>query len=308
MSSADFLRLVAVPIFAMSAWRDYRTRRVPGHYWYPLYGLGLILILWETVTVSPSERSLYLIRVAISLGFIIPLSYGFWYFGLFGAADRKAFIALAIVFPIFPTFAIGSLEFPIVETIVGVFSLTILTDAVLVGITYPFLTAIRNAIKGHFAPVMFLAYPVTWDELPTAHGKLFETPSGFTHNGLDLDALRMYLRWRDLTLEELRENPEEYRDPASLPENPHPPTDGAVMRTDGGLDDPWGASVFAEEIGTPYGTTPTKLRAGIEILTDQNQVWISPGIPFLVPVFIGLLVALTYGDLLFTLLTALGLT
>lgn len=308
MSTADLLRLIAVPIFGMAAWLDYRTRRVPGHYWYPLYALGLILILWEAATVRPPERALYLIRVAISLGFIIPLSYGFWYFGLFGAADRKAFIALAIAFPTFPTYAIGGLELPIVETTVGVFSLTILTDAVLVGITYPVVTAIRNASHGHISPVMFLAFPVSWDELPTAHGKLFETPSGFTHDGLDLDALRMYLRWRDLTLRELREKPEEYRNPASLPDNPSPPTDGAVMRTDGGLDDPWGANVFSKEIGHPYGTTPAQLRAGLEVLSDRDQVWISPGIPFLVPVIMGLLVAITYGDLLFTLLAALGLT
>lgn len=307
MSTADLLRLVAIPLFGMAAIRDYRTRRVPGHYWYPLYALGLFLVVWEAATVRPPERSLYLIRVAISLGFIIPLAYGFWYFGFFGAADRKAFITLAILFPTFPTYALAGLEFPVVQTTLGVFSLTILTDAVLVGLTYPVVTAIRNATTGHIAPVMFLAIPVAWNDLPRAHGKLFETPSGFTHDGLDLDALRMYLRWRDLTLEDLRENPEEYRDPASLPEHPNPPTDGAVKRPDGGLDDPWGASLFADEIGHPYGTTPVQLRAGLEVLTHRDEVWISPGIPFLIPVFVGLLVAITYGDLLFTLLGALGL-
>jgi preflagellin peptidase FlaK len=36
-------------------------------------------------------------------------------------------------------------------------------------------------------------------------------------------------------------------------------------------------------------------------------VWVSPGLPFVVPMFVGLLLALTYGDLLFGLLGAVGL-
>jgi preflagellin peptidase FlaK len=36
-------------------------------------------------------------------------------------------------------------------------------------------------------------------------------------------------------------------------------------------------------------------------------VWLTPGIPFILPMFAGLVVALTYGDLLFALLSAFGL-
>lgn len=39
---------------------------------------------------------------------------------------------------------------------------------------------------------------------------------------------------------------------------------------------------------------------------DRETVWLTPGIPFLVPMFVGLLVALTYGDVLFALLRRLG--
>jgi len=35
-------------------------------------------------------------------------------------------------------------------------------------------------------------------------------------------------------------------------------------------------------------------------------VWISPGIPFIVPMFFGLLLSLVYGDVLFTAVAALG--
>jgi preflagellin peptidase FlaK len=36
-------------------------------------------------------------------------------------------------------------------------------------------------------------------------------------------------------------------------------------------------------------------------------VWFTPGIPFVVPMSVGLVVALTYGDVLFVVLRLLGL-
>jgi preflagellin peptidase FlaK len=75
-------------------------------------------------------------------------------------------------------------------------------------------------------------------------------------------------------------------------------------------DDLWGAEAFLDEVeGTAYGTTPRKLREGLEVVAepDRETVWYTPGIPFVVPMFVGLVVALTYGDLLFVLLRALGL-
>jgi len=59
--------------------------------------------------------------------------------------------------------------------------------------------------------------------------------------------------------------------------------------------------------GTAYGTTPEQLREGLEVLASEDEVWLTPGIPFIVPMFVGLVAALTFGDLLFALLLALGL-
>jgi len=70
-------------------------------------------------------------------------------------------------------------------------------------------------------------------------------------------------------------------------------------RTRPEYDDPWGADAFLEDIdGSAYGTTPETLREGLDVLATEETVWISPGTPFLVPVFAGLVIALVYGDLL----------
>ncbi|MCO8266497.1 prepilin peptidase [Haloferax sp. AB510] len=338
----DLLRLVVLPVLAWTAVRDVRTRRVPNVVWYPLAALGVVLLAWELVGHLPPETvldRLYLIRVAVSICFVVPLSYLFWRLGGFGGADAKALMVFAVLLPTFPSYTLAGTEFPLAATRLGVFSMTILTNTVIVGLAYPLFLAARNLADGEFEfPISFVGRRVSVASLSTAHGRLFESPEGITRNGLDLDALRMYLRWRGLTLADLRSDPDALRDPDSIGET-FDPTDGAVHRaaTDGGVstdlgddetvdaggdasgdpaeadadasfDDPWGAARFLDSIeGTAYGTSPEKLRGGLELVTTRESVWISPGIPFLVPMFVGLVVAFVYGDILFGVLGALGI-
>jgi preflagellin peptidase FlaK len=86
----------------------------------------------------------------------------------------------------------------------------------------------------------------------------------------------------------------------------HEPTAVGVDGRDS-FDDPWAAEQFLASIdGTAYGTTSETLREGLELVSTRERVWISPGIPFLVPMFAGLLLAVTYGDVLFGVLAMLG--
>jgi len=306
-SIPDLLRLLVVPALGWAALRDVRTRRVPNDLWGPLVLLGGVLVLWEGLLAlgTPNAFRPFAIRVAFSLLFVVPLAYAFWYVGGFGGADARAFMTLAVVYPTYPTYELLGYSLPAVETYLGVFSLTILTNTVLLGLAYPLALGVRNALGGEFSVVMFVGRRVPVLELTDTHGSLLEAESGFTRDGLDLDALRMYLRWRGLTLDDLRENPG-LRDPATLPDDPADPTDGAVV-TDGS-GDPWGAAAFLDDIeGSAYGTTPADLREGLDAIVDSEDVWVTPGVPFIVPLFVGLLLALTAGDVLFWTMDALGL-
>ncbi|ELZ49469.1 peptidase A24A prepilin type IV [Halorubrum distributum JCM 9100] len=329
----DLFRLLVVPVFAWAAIRDVRTRRLPNRLWPPLYLFGALLLVWEIVTIWPLGGFVemrFLVRVAISLLFVAPLGYAFWYLGAFGGADAKAMIALALVFPTFPAYEIAGIAFPVVDTQLGVFSLTILTNAVLLGLAYPIGLAVRNLVRGEVSSSMFLARPVATDSLPDRHGRLFEDPDGPTRGGVDLDALRMYLRWRGLALADLRAAPDDLRDPDSVGET-FDPTDGGTHvgpRTDGGravdagadgdvestadagrdFDDPWAAERFLDEIDHgAYGTDAATLRDGLDVVAREDRVLVSPGMPFVVPMTLGLVASLTFGDALFALLGAVGL-
>ena len=325
-SGPDLLRLVVLPVFAWAAWRDINTRRLPNRLWPPLVALGIGLLAWEAIQQAPFgtySGRLFLVQAGVSLLFIAPLGYAFWWLGGFGGADAKALITLAVLLPTFPRYDLGVLSLPLADTPLGVFSLTVLTDTVLIAAIAPILLAVGNLVRGHVnLKAMFFARPVSVDSIPDRHGKLFETPDGIAR-GLDLDALRMYLRWRGTTLAALQDNPQSHRDPSSV-EATHDPTDGGTHvgpRTDGGVaqpaaesavdfDDPWAAERFFDEIeGSAYGSTPEGLRDALELLasTDRETLWVSPGLPFVVPMFVGLLVAFTYGDLLFGLFGWLGL-
>ena len=343
----DLLRLLVVPVFGWAAIRDIKTRRVPNQTWLPLAALGIVLLCWDGFAVwsgtstqlvvdgfsvalsggsSVPTLNRFFFRTAFSVGFIVTFAYGFWLFGGFGGADAKALMTLAVVFPIYPEYLFPGFSLPWVVTTLGVFSLTILSNTVLAGAIYPVALSARNLAHGEFSRLMFIGGKVDVESLPERYGGLLETTEGYTRSGVDLDILRMYLTWRGCTLADLRANPESHRDPDSLPKRPNDPGDGTVpiegdgllalsdggevSATDSAVDtaDPWGAEQFFTDIGGPlYGTDPESLRDGLELLTTRERVWYSPGLPFIVPMFGGLLISLVAGDVLVWLLTNAGL-
>jgi preflagellin peptidase FlaK len=340
-STPDLLRLLAVPAFGWAAYRDVRTRRIPNRAWLPLVALGVLTLALDLAAGLPTDpfaRGLVYVRVGVSLGVVAPLGYVFYRVGGFGGADAKGVLVLALLFPLYPVYFLPFDALPVHRSALGVFSLTIFTNTVVAGLLYPLALAGRNLLRGRVALPMLVGKPVPVSSLATAYGSLLETPRGYTRSGLDVDALRMYLRWRRSTIAELRADPDRHRDPRSVPppEARGRPGDGAladgppigapehVPDTDDGPwfeprtpdagdrngdeTDWWGAEAFLADVdGTAYGTTPRTLRDGLEVVATDETVWLTPGIPFVVPMFVGLVVALTYGDVLFVLLRAAGL-
>jgi preflagellin peptidase FlaK len=343
-SGPDLLRLVAVPVLGWAALRDVRTRRVPNRTWLPLVAIGVVALAWDALLVAGTPRQTpFVVRVLLSVGLVAPLGYVFWRIGAFGGADAKAIMTLALVFPATPAYYLPAglavpAGFPVQTARLGVFSLTILSNTVLVGLAYPLVLALRNLPRGELTPAMFVGRPVRVSAVTAEYGRLLETTAGFTRRGLDLDALRMYLRWRGVDLGTVRSNPDRYRHP--LPAERNDPGDGSIVAddraqvdagtptagpaatgpadTEGGPTDghdaavrpldEWGADRFLDA-HRAYGTTPRELRAGLDVLVepDRERVWLTPGIPFILPMFAGLLIAVGYGDLLFAILSGLGL-
>src|SRR5699024_10671823 len=110
---------------------------VPNRTWLPLLVLGAVLLAWDVANVLRGAVSIdpgvVALRLAISLGVVAPLGVLFWRVGAFGGADAKALATLCLLFPFTPLYRpFDSLVVPLGETS-GVFSLTVLTNAALVG-------------------------------------------------------------------------------------------------------------------------------------------------------------------------------
>ena len=331
----DLLRIFTVFFFGWVAIRDIKTRRVSNSVWLPVYALGLALIAWELYYVLQDEFVLhYVIPVAISIGVVIPLGWLLWMFGSFGGADAKAIFALALLFPVAPRLFLESGQmFPLVVSSFENFSLAVLMNAVLLMLLYSVYFFVRNVVRSDIHRLMVYGrqYPIS--NVPMINGKLLDQPHGRSKGGLDLDVLRMYLQWRGIALDELRVYgtgirrclpKEEYKqdvDDGRVTQEPHidpeMPMEERVASTRVEkweqnaksasfveyVDDPWAVDEFAEEIGgLPYGVTEDELRKGLDVVSDleRDQVFITPGIPFLVPIFGGLLIGLVYGDLFFS--------
>lgn len=305
---ADLLRLVVLPAFGWAAWRDHRTRRITNRLWPPLVAIGLIALAiegWGAYGDGGLVWERFVLTTALSIGLLVPVAYVFWRLGGFGGADAKAIMTLAVVVPTVPTYVVGDGVYPIIAADSGVFSLSVLTNAVLIGLVYPAWLAGHNALRGHVGPLMFLGRSIPVAEAERRPGRLMQAPDGFDRTGLDLDALRMYLQWRDASLADVRADPQRYR--SAAPRAPSDPGDGAIA--DGGhVDDPWAAEAFLEAVpGDAYGTTAVTLREGLEVLTTEDHVWYSPGLPFAALLAAGLAVGFVYGDLLTVGFRAVGL-
>lgn len=179
---ADLLRLCCFPVLSWAAFRGLHTRRVPNRMWLPLLALGSALLVWEAWNVwhgtHGTEQGLFVLRVAVSIGVVAPLGYLFWHLGAFGGADAKALATLCIVFPTPPSYSLlPSLTLPLAATS-GVFSLSILTNAALVGGVCPLWLFWRNALTGRFSSTMFVGIPMDWRTIPETHGRLLGSANG----------------------------------------------------------------------------------------------------------------------------------
>ncbi|WP_302083420.1 A24 family peptidase C-terminal domain-containing protein [Salinibaculum rarum] len=314
----DLIRLLALPIFGWAAWKDYSTRRVPNKTWLPIVGLAFTAFLLDLSQIAGNqavyrETPHFFIATIISITVLIPFGYLAWYTKWLGGADAKAIMVFSFLYPIVPHYAVPAVftqlgaprAFPLLFTEYGVFSFTILLNVVIIGITFPFGLAIWNALHGNFSPFMFVGRPVDIQNITNSRGVPIQTFFDGSEEGVDIGVLKKYVNWRETTVEKLIDDSSSYRsfsigeNPGTTAETDTPISEPPLDESGGG--DPWGAVVFLQESAFPSSRiTPGQLRESLDYLSSHphETVWISPGIPYMVPIVLGLSIALTMGNLI----------
>lgn len=326
----DVMRLLIIFAFAYGAVLDYRTRRVYNEFWIPLIGLCFIVLGWDIallmVESAPVQQG-YLLSLGISILVAPSIAYTLWEMDLFGGADLKALAFLAVFFPQVPEITVNGFTYPLVEGMTPIFTLTVLVNALIIAFGYRVFLMGRNLVNFDVQGIMTRATRYDVHSLQNRHGDIIEGRNGIRSRGVDIDTIRMYLQWRGISFEELRENADFYRSTDPVVENEigdgsvpdasdtplghsraefRPPTVnsgpslvplGAVTNNP---DDKWSAEKFAavldEKQAVPSVTT-AEIRESLDVLVEKNRVWVSPAIPFFIPLTLGLIVAVTYGSI-----------
>jgi preflagellin peptidase FlaK len=250
---AEYLSIsVSVLFFALGSWLDLKTREVSDKAWLVYGPLGLAFSVYR-LTVNGSLLSLALASMALT----ILVSFGLFYFGLFGGADAKAIICLGLTLPLAPS-GFQSITgyvhpfFPIVVLIVGY--LCSASVAVWLGL--------RNSLNYLTGHRMFegLEHESVWKKIlasitgyPTEISRLHET---------------FYL----YPMEKMVEDSNGKRRTFHLFVSAEVDRDKLLAELDEWLP----------KVGSP------------------SRIWVTPGLPMLLFIFVGLIITLILGDPIFT--------
>jgi preflagellin peptidase FlaK len=226
--SLNVIRLVVGTIILIYAsYTDIKTRRASNILWIIMGSIGAILILIQYFTVGFGDETMYLLFIPV----MILLMYVFFHFRLiFGGADAKAIMALAILVPLEPKI----LGFPLWGESVMPFSWIIFSNAIILFILIPLSLLVYNLTKKNVDfPYCVLGYKMSIEKAKQS----FVWPLEKMENGR---RKFYYIPKRYDVLEELK--------------------------------------AFEKE--------------GIK------EIWITPKIPFMIPLLAGFLVSFLIGDIL----------
>ena len=240
-------------VLGYSCVTDWRCRRAPNELWYVMGGAGLafdMCAFWQG-----GFDAGYVLWTFVGALFTFALVYLVFAMGGFGGADAKALIAIAVMFPRWPSLELAGMAFPAAGRLVSpVFALSVLGNAIVItaalppcALAYNLLTVpvpeiVSNplgAITGYRAPV---------GQLKGKHLRLMHR----YEDAGDRVERRMALKGPELDDEML----------ARL----------ATWRAAGRIGD---------------------------------RVWVTPQLPFLIPITLGFFTSVVYGDILLQIVSAL---
>jgi preflagellin peptidase FlaK len=230
-TTLDVIRLIlGIAVLSFASYTDIKTRRASNINWLIMGGIGSILLIVQYFTVG-FENMMYLLFIPIMIGLV----YTFFQMRLiFGGADAKALMAIAILTPLEPSIN----QFPLWSGSFMPFSWSIFSNSIIIFLFIPISLLIINITKRDIQfPFVFLGYKM---DIKTARNK-FVWP-----------------------LERLVEGKRKF----------------VYMPNSFEVDEEY--DLFEKN--------------GI------SKVWVTPKIPFMIPLFIGFIAAFIIGDILFFLI------
>ncbi len=255
---------VTLVFLVYASWSDYKTREVSNKVW-AIYGpIALVLTLSELLLYDSADFPLFGLSVGVTVGFALLL----FYTGGFGGADSKAFMCIAVALPFFPVVLLtpilaGGLS-PLSQVI---FPITILSNAVLIA-----------ALSGIYLLLRNLAGRASSGQ-PLFEGTLAQESIGkkilVLVTGKKFPIATLKAKWHIYPMEDIVEEEDSEN---SLKRKL------VIVPKDEGRDEIVGRLAKAADAGK-----------------IDSKVWATPGLPMLIFVTVGLIIALSIGDIVWLL-------
>jgi len=261
LSSIEAVKVTLTSLFLIYAsWSDYKTREVSNSVWLLFAPPAFALTFIELFFYEPSSMLFYGICFGLTAAFAIILFYS----GGFGGADAKALMCLALALPFHPENLFTPLSGEISPISQSFFPITVFSNSVLLAAATAIYIFLRN---------------VFWHK--KTGRKLFE--EGHRNESLGRKILvlitgykipvnKLKEKWHLYPLEDTEENPEKgfKRKLVLIPK-----------------DEDRNAIV-------------ERLTRAVEAGKIQDTVWATPGLPMLIFITAGLIIALFFGDIVWT--------
>ncbi len=260
---------VSIIILAYASLSDYKTREVSNRLWVVYAPIALVLSLAELFLYDSSQLWLFGLSVALTVGFALLLFYS----GGFGGADSKALMCIALALPFFPTILLspllpGGLS-PLSQIL---FPITILSNAVLVAAASAIYLLVRNAaFRAKSGKTLF-------------EGTLAQESLGkkilvlLTAQKFPIATLKA--KWHIYPLEDIVEEKSGENSSDLLKRKL------VVVPKDEGRDE-----------------TIQRLSEAADAGKIDSKVWATPGLPMLIFITMGLIIALSLGDVVWVLVS-----
>jgi preflagellin peptidase FlaK len=259
VQAVDYTRTSIVILFLVYAsWSDYKSREVSDTVWLLLAPISFALTFTELLFYEPSQ----LIAYGTCFGLTAAFSTVLYYSGGFGGADAKALMCLALALPFYPQnllTPLGGQPSPISQTF---FPITVFSNSVL----FAALTAVAILLYNLTSRLTSRQPLFEGDHKKESLGKKILV----LITGYKVSINKLKEKWHVYPMEDVKEDAE-----------------GSFKRKLVILPREEGRNEIVE-----------RLDKAVQTGSMKDKVWATPGLPMLIFVTAGLIVALFGGDII----------
>lgn len=250
---------------AYASWSDYKSREVSNKIWILLAPPAFTITFTEFLFYEPSQLVPYVLCFSLTAVFATVL----FYTGGFGGADAKALMCLALALPFYPKNILTPLSNETSPISQVFFPLTIFSNSVLL-VTIPVLSMIIRNLYWRWKTGRRLFEENQANESLGKKALVLMT-------GYKTPIARLKEKWHIYPLEDIQEDATK-----------SPKRKLVILPKDKGRN------AIIERLDR-------EIQAG----AIKDEVWASPGLPMLILITIGLIIALFFGDIVWTLVSFL---